>query len=171
VLVGHPPVKGDHRTLDQLRQHLQRQVRLGLKAQVSRDPVALAPGRVGGIGPLLGQGEPPVQERIALAADVHGEHPLLTVGDLAHRPTVLARDAHRVGPWLGKPTPITDHRAVGFAETLRHQALMAREDGSVLPRPLPQKLVPRSDGSQLWSFQRPHPRFNGLPLNIGELPP
>jgi hypothetical protein len=70
-----------HASPDRPLDHADREPRLGGKANRRRHVSRGQTG--GGVGPVLGQVKPAVDEGLPLARDVGREHPDLTVGDLA----------------------------------------------------------------------------------------
>src|SRR5919109_1922107 len=48
---------------------------------------------------------------------------------------------------------------------------MAGQDGPIRPCPLAQKLLPRPDGREVWPLPPQHHWFDGLALQLRELPP
>src|SRR5215470_11947288 len=67
-------------------------------------------------GPLLGQEQAEVEQRMVAARDVPHEHPDLAIVDLAPMATPLALDAHRVRAAFGETTGIKSDDAIGFPQ-------------------------------------------------------
>ncbi len=93
--------------------------------------------------PRLREEEPPVQQRVALAAGVAQKDARLAVVGLAGRSTPLPRRPGRVLAALGHVAAIQDQDPIRLAQRLGDQALVFGEDCVVVPGALADKLLQR----------------------------
>jgi hypothetical protein len=94
---------------------------------------------------------------------------VLTIGDFAHRATVLPCHPHRVRALFGKAAAIKDHHPVGLAQTLGDQALMTRQNGRIIPGALAQTLLPRPHRGGIGTVRGQDHRFHRLAVQVREL--
>src|SRR4051812_12550377 len=115
-ITGHPRERnvGRDGTLD----HELGQLRLGQERPLRRhaDPFAA----LAIAGPVLGQVQFPVDQRMALAAAIAQEPPDLTVLDASRRARVLTSDANRLGSFLQEARLVYDQNTIRSTQMFDH---------------------------------------------------
>jgi hypothetical protein len=91
---------------------------------------------------------------------------MLTVGDLAHRATILPRHADRMCALLGKAAAVADHHAIRFTDISGDQCFPALPEGRVGPPAFAEKLLHGADGISVTTFGLQDHWLHGLALQI-----
>ena len=112
--------------------------------------------------PFLGQIEGGADAPRAHAGPQRGRHRHLAIGNLAERPTVLARHPDRRGPLFGKTRAVEDEDAAAFGQ---HRS-QPPPDAVRLPRGMRDEVLERLIGDRL-GHPRQH-RLHRLPLAVAE---
>jgi len=115
----------------------------GLERRVRGNEAGLPAVRVRLGEPGRRQIETPIEQRRAFTAGIAQEDARLAIILLARGPAPLARHPRRVRPLLGHIAPVDDQHTIGLAQRLLDEPLVLRQDGVVVPGPLPDKMLQR----------------------------
>jgi hypothetical protein len=105
------------------QQHLRRQFRFALKADLTRHPTFGAPLGVIVVKPGFGQKQSLIHQRVALGRGIGGKDPHLAVFHLADRATVLPGHPQRVLTFFDKATLVENDHAPRLTPLVGHHAM------------------------------------------------